>query len=353
MARALAWIACLAWMTGAQAQDSLVQPYGRLNVSVERVNSGASRMVRLSNNRSVFGLRGSEPLGNGVTILYQVEGTVSPDTGGGAFAARDTRLGVQGRWGSLFGGNWSTPYNSASAGLDPFYPTTAGYMSIMGNGAASNSSNLEDTASFDRRQKNSVHYWSPAWRGWTLRLAHGLGEERPAGGARPSLHSLALLYQKSGYTLGLARERHHHYQGAGLDDVGAKLAASVQLGATRLALVAEKLSYADRRLQRRAVYLSASYQHGAHGLRMGIARGGSGRGAPGMQVGFIRAGPDTGALHGTFGYEYHLSRRSTLYSYYTRLHNEARGTTGFAINALPVQAGARLSGAAFGLRHGF
>lgn len=353
MGRVSVMLACLAAPAGALAQDSAPQLYGRLNLAIEQVGADGARQARLSNNRSVFGVRGSERLAEDLSVVYQIEGTVAPDTGTGAVAARDTRIGLQGRWGTLFGGNWSTPYNSATSALDPFYPTTAGYMSILGNGSASNSSHLEDTASFDRRQKNSLHYWSPAVRGWTVRAAHGFAEDVPASGPRPSLDSAALLFDSPGLTLALAAERHHHYSGAGLDDTGRKLAVAMPLGATRVALVAEQLRYADSQLRRRATYLSVTHQLGAHGLRFGIARAGDGRGPEGMRRGVILAGPDTGALHATLGYDHQLSKRTSAYAYYTRLRNDARGVAGFAINGVAAAPGATLSGLAVGLRHGF
>lgn len=351
--RMRALLACLLAPALAQAQDSAPQLYGRLNLAVESMGADGARQTRLSNNRSVFGLRGSEKLGDGLSLLYQVEGTVAPDTGAGAIAARDTRLGLQGRWGTLFGGNWSTPYNSATAPLDPFYPTTAGYMSLIGNGSASNSSNLEDTASFDRRQKNSLHYWSPSLLGFTVRVAHGLAEDQAASGARPSLDSAALLFDSPALTIALAAERHRHYSGQGLDDTGRKLAVGLPMGATRVALVAGELRYANSQLRRRAAYLSLTHQMGAHGLRFGIARAGSGRGPDGMRRGFILAGAGTGALHATLGYDYQFSRRTSVYTYYTRLRNDARGVAGFAINGVAAAPGATLSGLAAGLRHGF
>ncbi|THC39618.1 porin [Massilia sp. Mn16-1_5] len=109
------------------AQAESPQLYGRLNLGIQQMRvHGKASSTRLSNYRSVLGIRGGEDLGEGLRVLFQVEGTLSPDTGAGAVAARDTRVGLAGRWGTLFAGNWTTPYNSASSGLDPFYPTTAG-----------------------------------------------------------------------------------------------------------------------------------------------------------------------------------------------------------------------------------
>ena len=340
----------------AVAQDD-VQVYGRLNVGLERLQNDGTPVARLSNYRSVLGFRGSEDLGGGTRILFQIEGTLSPDTGAGSPAARDTRLGIEGAAGTLFGGNWVTPYNGATASLDPYYPTTAGYMSIMGNGAGATVSNTSDTASFDRRQQNSVHYWTPLWHGVQLRVAHGLSEERPASGAHPSLSSAALIYEQGAWYASAAYEQHHAYQGPGLNDSGAKLAAAYRYGDTRVALIAERLRYetAGGTLARNDVYAALTQQIGRHGIKLGIGHAGNGSGsaADGVTVGFVRKGAATGAIHYTAGYDYTLSRRSALFVYYSHLSNRRNAVVDFAINSLGAQPGATLKGVAIGIRHNF
>ena len=344
---------CLA---GAQ-----VQVYGRLNVAIERVrnagdaNGNAASVTRESNNRSVLGFRASEELSNGLHAIVQIEGTLSPDTGAGAIATRDTRIGLEGNFGTIFAGNWTTPYNAATAGLDPFYPTTAGYTSIMGNGAASSADNVSDTSSFDRRQQNSVHYWSPNWNGFSVRIARGLNEEAPASGARPALSSGAAIYEQGPLYIALAHERHHDYQGPGFDDQASKLAAAYRFGATRIAVVVEKLSYETPRgsLARKACYLSATHQIGAHGIRFGAARAGDGTGSAPQRIGFVKAGPHTGATHYTLGYDYSLSKRTSLFAYATRIRNDENSAVDFAINSVGAKAGAALTGSALGIRHSF
>lgn len=343
----------------ALAQADSPQLYGRLNVGIEhlrlRDSANDAPGVRMSNYRSVFGLRGSEALDGGLRVVWQVEGTLSPDSGAGAVAARDTRVGLEGRWGTLFAGNWTTPYNAATSSLDPFYPTTAGYMSIMGNGSAASADNASDTSSFDRRQRNSLHYWTPAWRGWSLRLAHGLNEERPAGGAKPSLSSGALVYEEGNLYATLAHEQHREYRGPGLSDRGTKLAAAYRLGQTRLAAAVEQLRYETLggKLERTAWYLSATHQIGAHGLRLGVAKAGDGKGETKDRIGFVRAGSGTGAVHATLGYDYALSKRTSLFAFYTRLRNDSRGVYDFAINEIGADAGATAHGFSLGMRHAF
>jgi predicted porin len=91
------------------AQDGAVQIDGRLNVALEHAESSTGAgLTRLVNNRSVLGFRGGEDLGGGLKAVFQVEGTLSPDTGAGAIAARDNRVGLAGNWGTLFAGHWTT-----------------------------------------------------------------------------------------------------------------------------------------------------------------------------------------------------------------------------------------------------
>lgn len=338
-----------------------IQIYGRLNIAAESVrasvfSAGASvgHLNRLANNRSVFGLRGSEVLGGGYRALWQIESAVSVDTGTGSFAGRDTRLGLAAPWGTLFAGNWTTPFTSATQGLDPFYPTTAGYMSIMGNGSASSSDNTLNITAFDRRQRNSIHYWTPEWNGFSARIAHGFAEEKTAL-VKPSLTSFAAMYENGPLYLTYAHERHEDYQGAGLTDTGHKIGAAYRFGPVRVSGAVERLRYrtSSGPLERTAYYLSASYQAGAHGLRLGVARANDGKGSAVGQLGPLRSGTDTGAAHFTLGYDYAFSSRMTFYSYVSRIDNERNGNYDFAINELGAGRGATIDGVAIGLRHAF
>jgi predicted porin len=338
-----------------------VQIYGRLNTALEHVHASADstgaalgNVSRLSNYRSVLGFRGNEDLGNGMRAIWQIEGALSLDTGSGGIANRDTRVGLATPYGTLFGGNWTTPYTSSTAALDPFYPTTAGYMSIMGNGSAPTSDNVTDTTSFDRRQQNSTHYWTPNWNGFSVRLAHGLSEEKTAVRA-PSLTSVAAIYEKNDWYFTLAHELHKEYQGADLNDHGTKIGIAYRFGATRIAGVAEKLRYETTTgpLERNALYLSVSHQIGPHGIRFGVARAQNGKGSSTEKLGPLSSGADTGATHYTLGYDYALSKRTSLFSYVTRLDNKRNGSYDFAINELGIGAGADLTAIAFGMRHSF
>lgn len=352
-------LALCAIAPAASAQFLVI--YGRLNVAVEAVGASHAAVDRSarreSNNRSVLGFRGEEDLGDGYKALFQIEGALSLDTGvGPSIANRDTRVGLAAPWGTVFAGHWTTPYLLATNSYDPYYPTTAGYMALMGNGSASSTNHVTDRASFDRRQQNSLHYWTPTWQGFTGRVAYAFneGEIGPNGG-RPSLWSASLTYNDGPWNLSLAREEHRDYQGPGLNDSGTKIGAAFRFGNWRLAAAAEQLRYETPTgpLKRNAAYASATWQLGAGCLRLGVTHAGPGKGPAGARVGFIAAGSGTGSRQWTLGYDYALSKRTGLYVYASRIDNEARAAYDFAINPLGVGAGERPHVAAAGMRHNF
>lgn len=341
---------------------ALAQPalYGRLNAALERVEGGDSPAGagtgRLSNYRSVIGLRGEERLDGSMKVIWQVESGLALDTGEGEIASRDTRVGLEGPFGSLFAGVWTLPYTSATSKLDPFYPTTAGYMALMGNGSAPNADHLSDTSAFDRRQRNQLQYWSPTWAGWTLRTAYGFGEERvESTGAHPSLWSGSLAYEAGSWSLVAAHERHREYQGPSLTDTAWKLAAAWSAAGTRLGLVVERLRYETPLgpLKRNAWYASAVVPLGPGSLLAGYGRADDGASRVPQAVGNVRSGPRTGARQLSVGYELALSQRTVLYGYASRIHNQAAARYDFAINALGVSDGADPRVIALGLRHSF
>lgn len=351
--------ACALPSAAALAQSaSNLTVYGRLNTGLEsvRVSAGGS-ITRLSNYRSVLGFRGEEALGAGLRALWQLEGSLALDTGAGSsFTNRDTRIGLAGAWGTAFAGVWTLPYNAATSGFDPFYPTTAGYMALMGNGSASISDNVQNTSSFDRRQVNQLQYWSPALAGATLKLAYAVNEETVAGtGARPWLASGSLSYEADGLVLTAAVERHDAYQARDTADTGLKLGAAYQWGGARLAAVVERLSYetASGSLSRQAWYVSGTYRIGLGTLKAGYARAGNGWGGALETIGAIHRGPSTGASQFTLGYDHGLSKRTTLQAFFSQLDNQQQGRYDFAVNEPGLSAGGRASVLSMGVRHNF
>lgn len=353
----LAALPTLALLPAAAQSASSTTIYGRLTAAMEHASNDGSRLTRLSNYRSVLGFRGAEDLGGGLQAVWQLEGALSLDTGAGpSFTNRDSRVGLSGPWGTAFMGVWALPYTLSTSAFDPFYPTTAGYMSIMGNGSASITDHVANTSAFDRRQTSQVQYWSPSLGGFTARVAYGPNEGTvTASGGRPWLASGDITYQQGDLLVTLAAEHHNAYQTRGTSDSAAKLGLAYQWGPARLSAVVEKLRYgtASGQLSRTAWYTSATYRIGAGMLKAAYGRAGDGRGPSSDLVGSVRAGAGTGASQYTLGYDHALSKRTTLLAFFSRIDNRRAAAYDFAINDVGASAGSGINLVALGLRHTF
>ena len=351
--------ACLLTVAAPVCAQSSVTLYGRLNTALESswISGGPEpgSAARMTNNRSVFGLRGTEWLGDGTSAIFQIESGIALNTGQGQIASRNTRVGFDGPYGTLFLGNWHTPYTEATLAYDPYYATTAAYMALLGNGSAASTGNVENTSSFDRRQNNSLQYRTPSWQGLSGGFAWGLPQEKMTTPRNPQLFSWSGSYDRGGLNLALAYELHRNYQAANTHDDAFKMGLSYQFPTTRVAVVYERLRYrtASGSLTRDGYYVSIVQALGRGSLRAALGVASNGRGASTQTVGFVRSGSDTGAAQWTVGYDYPLSPRTALYGYYSRISNRARADYDFAINSLGVTQGTSPQTLAIGLRHNF
>ena len=132
------------------------------------------RRTRITVGTSNWGFRGYEDLAPGLRAVWQLESGFQIDQNvGPGIGARDSKVGLQSpMWGEIFMGQWDTPYKYISL---PVNPLKGGYVfdrtAITGNpGFGVNNTttqftrgNVKADAAFDRRQGNSVQYWTPTW----------------------------------------------------------------------------------------------------------------------------------------------------------------------------------------------
>lgn len=324
---------------------------------MERLHDGNDTSAKLSNYRSVLGFRGEEKLDGGLKAIWQIEGALSLDNGGGgSFSSRDTRIGLAGGWGTAFAGVWTLPYTAATSGFDPFYPTTAGYMALMGNGSASISNHTQNTSAFDRRQVDQLQYWSSVVAGFSARAAYAFNEGVAATtGAKPWLASGSVSYELGDLLVTVAAERHNEYQARGTKDVAAKIGVAYRFGDVRVAAAAERLRYETLtgKLTRNAWYASATYRIGRGAWKASYSKAYDGKGSSDEVMGAIRSGSDTGASHYTVGFDYELSKRTTLQAFASRIDNQARADYAFAINSDGAAPGVAPHVVSLGIRHSF
>ena len=423
----------------ALADSSVVEIYGFLNADFENVKAAAATSPvaapgqigvatattaatgqaqpsrnRVTTNSSNIGFRGKEDLGMGWKALFQIESQLNLDGGDstktqtsatpvGTLASRNSAVGLlHDKYGTIFYGIWDLPTKVIHNSIDAFYATGIGSGNAMygspgfgvvtttqtaragaGTPAAPNAAD----ASFDRRQGNSVQYWSPNIYGFTAKLAYSANEQRsvqtplaPAFGINPTIYALGLVYERGPFRIGYTFEQHRVYFGLSAlggnapsagnntardneNSVVVSYKLETGLGITTIGALYERLSYNNSdtaaagllHYHRDAVYVSLLHKIGNGTIRasFGDARQGS------CERVNLAACSTRGldARQYVLGYSYSLSKRTDLYALWTVVNNGAfaayqLGNNNNAFSAT-IPVGARQQAYGLGIRHVF
>ncbi|HUL41246.1 MAG TPA: porin [Burkholderiales bacterium] len=425
----------LVLISGAALADSgNVEIYGTLNADFENMKAtGGNQIVafpavpgvtfvgvanpvgaaqpsrnKVTSNSSNVGFRGYEDLGLGLQAWFQVESQANIDSGSTFWSSRNTAIGLKSnKLGTIFYGQWDLPAKYYANSIDAWWATSdAASNAILGTpgfnvatttqgGRAggvgpAGAPNAAD-ASFDRRQGNSVQYWTPDIFGFTARLAYSANEQRAAEPStaanpniNPTIYGLGLQYQLKGLRVMYTFEQHRDYFGLsaiagatalptnGTDttsrDNENKAIVSYKFawehfGSTTLSGAWERLSYNNsdsvaahvNHFGRDAIYVTLLHEIGPWTLRGGVGDAHSGSctlaGGAGCSAG------DTGALNFTFGGSYDFSKRTQVYLFYARMNNGTYADYALGNGNTPtstaVPGGSHIQSIALGMRHSF
>jgi predicted porin len=333
---AIALIGAVVAPAAALAQTN-VTIYGIADVGISRVNNGTSRLTSMDSgilNGSRLGFRGSEDLGGGLSASFQLENGYSVDNGtlrqGGRLWGRQAWVGLNGGFGSVRLGRQDNPIHRALDAIDPFGTGLAGNIENVFNG-------------YDSRSDNVVSYLTPTVGGFFGQLAYGFGEVPGSTSAGRLLAGLA-GYKQGPFNIQLA----HHNQNIVTAGAAAGNDKTTMLGGVYNFDVAKlHLAYAQNRGDRRGVATTDS-----HDMMVGVTV----PVGPGTVLGsFVRKENRLGLRPSSdqlaLGYTYSLSKRTTLYTSYGRIHNDAGGTLG--PDGSTVASGATASVFDVGLQHRF
>jgi predicted porin len=205
---------------------------GTMGASQTPVASGVNAPARfaIDPGTSAIGFRGGVDLIKNLAVVWQIESGVPVEGApvANTIASRNSELGITGSWGTLFFGNWDTPYKWNSNQI--VSPIRAGFIAdfngiLHGPGFGVNpvttqpgrAAALSDAA-FYRRVGNTVQYWSPIMSGFNFRLSYGANEGRTARAGNtapinPSIFSANLAYDTGPVRLRYAYELHKDYFG--------------------------------------------------------------------------------------------------------------------------------------------
>lgn len=344
---------------------------------------------RISAGTSNLGVRGSEDLGGGVKLVFQLESGFSVDgSPGPGWAGRNSNVGLAGAWGTLSMGQWDTPYKIVSLPVNPIrVGYQADYTPIMGNaGFGTPATTTQNSragappdAAFDRRNGNVLQYWSPTVAGFSGRLQYSADEGRTsssatAPGIAPVIWSGNVQYDWGGLSVRYAYEQHKDYFGlsqlgggagatlanAGSKDEGNKLVGIWRFGNSRIAGIWEELKYRNddgvvgnvTEYRRKAFYILGEQKFGGHSVWAAYGRGEDGQCT---RVGGAACNTaQLGAEYYSAGYIYTFSKRTQVLATYYKVENRKSGTYTVqpAVGAA-IAAGAETVGFGVGIAHFF
>ena len=351
----------------AFAENSNITVYGVLHADLESVKNDkplantASGLNRIVSNASRLGFKGSEDLGEGLSAIYQLEAQFDlTNSGGTPFAStRNSNVVLKGNFGTVFYGNWDTPYKVAHNKVELFDNThTASALDVTGRVGTA-----DGNASFNTRQKNVLQYWTPDYSGFQAKLAYAPDNAKKstvnvATGGDRSVWSLSAAYENELLYGAYAYESHKDaLAGVGstvsLTDSANRLVGAYKFDNGQIGLTYERLSVAKAAAStttssRNGWELSGKYKFGASNISAFYTRAGD-----------LGGVANTGANQYSLRYGYNLSKRTEVYGFYSALNNDAAASYNFSANTTVASAagaaglGAKLSGLGLGLIHSF
>lgn len=333
-------------VAGSALAQSSVTLYGRVNETVERTKVGGDKITQLRSSTSFWGLKGVEDLGGGLKASFLLEAAFNADTGsgnaqGGTFFGRESWVAV----GSDSLGRVRLGNVSASA----YYYATADYVGLHNHDTGTSA---DAFFLYTGTSKNTIAYDSPTIAGFKAEVQFGLRSdsnfaEVNRGSKNTSVFRLD--YDNGPYHLGAG-----YLKGpvtadsvvlsfvpgmAGISDTtGYGVRALVDIGDFTVGgyVNRDELEGETRDYKRTSYRLVGKYALGANDFHVDVGRAGKFSGIS-----------ESAATQYTLAWNYNLSKRTKIYTFYTRVDNDdgASYNTG--------ASGDNFSSFAVGIRHWF
>jgi len=398
-----------------EAPKPLFTIYGTLNVNLQYTSAeGATDKTKnvkartaVSPDSSNLGVKGAADVGSGLQVVYQCETSANVNGAGtSGICNRNSRIGLgSAAYGTLFYGNWDTPYKGTTFGTkadDPFSNTDVfDFESILTSPGFNSKTNswvsgpATPVTGFAVRANNTVAYHSPSLAGVSFKLAYGADYfKNPSGTQDPTLYSATLNYDRGPVSVGAGYERHED----GFALVGINPATALAFGATaantagsataaihssdsawhvsagyelgwaagvttvggvyeQLVLEQSKAAAgAVKKYDRFAWQVSLKHRTGNHELRARYSAADAGKAT--LQGGAAASAKGYGASDLAVGYAYYLAKNAQVYLHYTLIQNGQKAQYTFATAGAPDVAGKTPPGAdpqavGLGVRYSF
>ena len=324
--------------TSAVMAQSSVTIYGRVNTTIEHQKTGNLSKTSMENNNSRIGFKGVEDLGNGLKAGFQLEAGFGSDDGSGPLTFdRQSEVNLSGNFGMVRLGN--------------FYPesyyATPDYIGMHNHETGSSSDALYyDAAWFDGNGTgNKVAYRTPTFNNFWAEASVSLHEKANAAPAvNKNAYDLAANYNNGPLSLGAGYSTwnsNNQFALRGLYTFG-----QFTVGAYYQRNKDDNAVLGTGAGTRNNFRLSGMYVLNASEFHVNVGRANS-----------WSKVDDSAATQWTLGYNYNLSKRTKVYTYYTKVNNGKNASYGYATkdeNNNVIRAnGLNTSSFAVGVRHNF
>ncbi len=159
----------------------LVYSHDKGELSIDGLGSASAKtdsfgMASGTNSASRFGVRGTEDLGNGLTVGFKLENGFESDTGAlktnGKLFDRESTLSLSGSFGTVYAGRMGTLVSDT--GSVGFYGAMA---SAFGSGWSDNiAGHTAVMANYSSRYNNTLAYVSPEFAGVKVYAQYAMGD---------------------------------------------------------------------------------------------------------------------------------------------------------------------------------
>jgi len=372
MQKKLLTLAVAGALTAPAVALAQVEVYGTIHMSLNHMDYGTSasgipsvKKFDVASHASNVGVRGRENIGGGQTAWFQVETNASMERSNNIahtsnFASRNSAVGLQGGWGNLFIGQWTTPW----ADLDALWGigTVATYgpvTSIIGRRETTGSAPNPNCANnfsgnggvplpggvaptqptcdsvegaggvghaFWRRISNSVHYQSPVFGGAQIKIAHQVNQDKTNAGAAgvtadPSLWSGSVTWSGLGgrFRIGAAYDIHEDFTTVGEKDTGFRVTGGWNFGFADVGAAYETMEYslgAAGDCEAKQWGVQAAIPVGQGAIRAAYSQ------ADDLEGPAVGCAGDNGAKQWNVGYDYRFSKRTTVGVGYATIEND-------------------------------
>ncbi|WP_158611708.1 porin [Guyparkeria sp. SCN-R1] len=308
---AMAVAAAVAAPAAAMADTTL---YGKIHASYDFFDGDNlnDRDYSLGSNSSRIGVKGKEEISDNLSLIYQWEEQIDWGADGeGIGGPRNTFVGFTGdSWGTLIAGRHDTPMKMVGRKYDLFKDTVADARAITRGKALSGDND------WDARTNSTVAYMTPDMGGFQAKLAY-ISDMANDVNNNEDAYSISAGYEIAGFMLDGAWEQQNSDAG---DMEAYRIGAGYKIGGFKFV-----------GLYQNADVITANPANGDQDV-WGLGAGYTFAGKHTLKAQYYTAddvsgagNEDTGADLWAVGYDYKLSKQTSVYAVYASMEADTTG----------------------------